>query len=59
MFDADCRAGLADEQLRAVDHGDGPLVIVAGAGTGKTRTLDQSGRCTARARGARRSGCCC
>jgi DNA helicase-2/ATP-dependent DNA helicase PcrA len=39
MFDVDCRAGLADEQLRAVDHGDGPLVIVAGTGTGKTRTL--------------------
>ena len=31
--------GLDEAQLRAVTHGDGPLVIVAGAGTGKTRTL--------------------
>lgn len=31
--------GLNDAQLAAVTHGDGPLVIVAGAGTGKTRTL--------------------
>jgi DNA helicase-2/ATP-dependent DNA helicase PcrA len=26
-------------QLAAVTHGDGPLLVVAGAGTGKTRTL--------------------
>lgn len=26
-------------QRRAVTHGDGPLLIIAGAGTGKTRTL--------------------
>ena len=26
-------------QLEAVTHGDGPLLVVAGAGTGKTRTL--------------------
>ncbi|MEM9713955.1 MAG: ATP-dependent helicase [Actinomycetota bacterium] len=32
-------AGLDDDQLRAVTHGAGPLLIVAGAGTGKTRTL--------------------
>ena len=32
-------AGLNDEQRAAVLHGDGPLLIVAGAGTGKTRTL--------------------
>ncbi len=31
--------GLDEAQLRAVTHGEGPLVIVAGAGTGKTRTL--------------------
>jgi DNA helicase-2/ATP-dependent DNA helicase PcrA len=31
--------GLNDEQLRAVDHDGGPLRIIAGAGTGKTRTL--------------------
>jgi DNA helicase-2/ATP-dependent DNA helicase PcrA len=31
--------GLDDAQLAAAEHGSGPLVIVAGAGTGKTRTL--------------------
>lgn len=30
---------LNDAQQRAVTHGDGPLLIVAGAGTGKTTTL--------------------
>ena len=41
MFDntAGWDAGLDDAQLTAVTHGDDPLVIVAGAGTGKTRTL--------------------
>ena len=32
-------AGLDDAQLAAATHGNGPLIIVAGAGTGKTRTL--------------------
>jgi DNA helicase II / ATP-dependent DNA helicase PcrA len=27
------------EQRRVVEHGDGPLLVVAGAGTGKTKTL--------------------
>ncbi len=31
--------GLNPEQRRAVQHGEGPLLIVAGAGTGKTATL--------------------
>ena len=31
--------GLNPQQVEAVTHGDGPLLIVAGAGTGKTRTL--------------------
>jgi len=31
--------GLNPQQLRAVRHQGGPLVILAGAGTGKTRTL--------------------
>ena len=39
MFDAGWDAGLDDAQLAAATHGDGPLVILAGAGTGKTRTL--------------------
>jgi DNA helicase-2/ATP-dependent DNA helicase PcrA len=30
---------LNPEQLAAATHGDGPLLIIAGAGTGKTRTL--------------------
>lgn len=32
-------AGLTPEQVQAVRHGEGPLLIVAGPGTGKTRTL--------------------
>src|SRR4051794_10891459 len=32
-------AALTPEQAQAVRHGDGPLLIVAGPGTGKTRTL--------------------
>ncbi len=35
----DFRAALNEAQHRAVVAGDGPLLIVAGAGTGKTRTL--------------------
>ncbi len=31
--------GLTDEQVTAAGAGDGPLIVIAGAGTGKTRTL--------------------
>src|SRR5437763_380522 len=35
----DILQGLQPEQRRAVEHGAGPLLIVAGAGTGKTHVL--------------------
>ena len=39
MFDACWESDLDERQLDAATHGDGPLVVLAGAGTGKTRTL--------------------
>ena len=39
MFDSTTLPDLTDEQHRAVTHGAGNLLIVAGAGTGKTTTL--------------------
>lgn len=33
--------GLTDEQQAAVSHRDGPCLVIAGAGTGKTRVLTQ------------------
>ncbi|MCB1246701.1 MAG: ATP-dependent helicase, partial [Acidimicrobiia bacterium] len=44
MFDTTTQAsehleGLNARQVAAATHGDGPLLIIAGAGTGKTRTL--------------------
>lgn len=37
--DTSAADGLNEAQHHAATHGDGPLLIVAGAGTGKTRTL--------------------
>ena len=39
VFNDGLSAGLNPEQTRAVTHGDGPVMIVAGPGTGKTLTL--------------------
>ena len=40
MFEPpDVLDGLNDEQRRAAAHPGGPLLVLAGAGTGKTRTL--------------------
>ena len=38
MF-VDAAPALTEAQRRAVDHGDSPLVVIAGAGSGKTRTV--------------------
>ena len=49
---------LNPEQRAAATHTGGPLLILAGAGTGKTTTL--VGRVAwLMAEGARRSGSCC
>ncbi|MBU2101670.1 UvrD-helicase domain-containing protein, partial [Patescibacteria group bacterium] len=32
---------LSDSQIEAITHGEGPLLVTAGAGSGKTRTLTQ------------------
>src|SRR5688572_29463479 len=38
-MDAGWLSSLNDQQRAAATHGDGPLLVIAGAGTGKTNTL--------------------
>ena len=51
-------ATLTPEQRRIVEDGDGPLVVIAGAGTGKTRVIVERVRWLLETKGAgdRRDG---
>ena len=60
MFDEnDVLAGLDEQQQRAVTHQGGPLLVLAGAGTGKTRTLVARAAWLRGAQGVRPAGSCC
>ena len=43
---------LTPEQERIVRYGDGPVIVIAGAGTGKTRVIVERVRCLLDTKGA-------
>ena len=60
MFERrDVLDGLNEQQRRAATHQGGPLLVLAGAGTGKTRTLVARAAWLRGARACRPAGSCC
>ena len=51
--------GLNEQQRRAVTHQGGALLVLAGAGTGKTRTLVARAAWLRYSQGVRPAGSCC
>ena len=52
MADGPDRAPLTREQREIVETGDGPMVVIAGAGTGKTRVIVERVRWLLETKGA-------
>ena len=60
MFEVgDILDGLNEQQRRAATHEGGPLLVLAGAGTGKTRTLVARAAWLRDSQGLRPAGSCC
>ena len=57
LFSRDALAGLDDDQRRAVETVAGPLLIIAGPGSGKTRTLTHRIGHLVTGHGVRPTGC--